>query len=72
MVSCALRTTSCRAPLSVPLRILLCRFAVLVFQYHIAAFVQVPSLLQCPVLVVQLAQYYDSGGAAINRRSIKE
>ena len=31
--------------------------AVLGSQCHAAAFVQVPSLLRCPVLVVQLAQY---------------
>jgi len=57
VVSCALCTISCRASLSVPLRILLYRSTVLVFQYHAAALIG-PFLAAVSVLVVQLAQYW--------------
>ena len=65
----------CVRSLTVPLRILLCRFAVLVFQYYAAAFVQVFPCRgvrsRCAAGAVLNSDGSDSR-AAIGRRSIRE
>ena len=73
MASCALCTVSCSTSLSVPLRILLCHFAMLVFQYHIAALIQVPCRGVRSHRAASIVLNSDGGGgAAISCRSNKE